>query len=230
MKNKNYIFLHGGPGFSNYLKPFFQDLAVDGKLVFYDQLKGPETTIENLIQQLDEIVNNLEGDKILIGHSWGSTLGIEYVSRFESKISSLVLMCSGLNFKHWKIDFDLHKQENGLVDAPPENIFLSEKERGEWKGFLDGLWDSFSDETFESLFEGYIKFHDLVGSFSKLSRPILYINGSEDHRFPAKIAKKVASYNSSVEAFEVVDAGHFPFLNAENRKNIIQKIRDYTSK
>lgn len=149
MKNKNYIFLHGGPGFSNYLKPFFQDLAVDGKLVFYDQLKGPETTIENLIQQLDEIVNNLEGDKILIGHSWGSTLGIEYVSRFESKISSLVLMCSGLNFKHWKIDFDLHKQENGLVDAPPENIFLSEKERGEWKGFLDGLWDSFSDETFE---------------------------------------------------------------------------------
>lgn len=230
MKNKTYIFLHGGPGFSNYLKPFFQGLDVDGNVIFYDQLKGSEVSLNDLIQQLDEIINNSDGEKILVGHSWGSTLAIEYASRFESKVSSLVLMCSGLNFKHWKIDFDLHKQEESLLDAPPEQIFLSNKERGEWTKFLDSLWDTFSDETFESLYDSYIKSHDLVDIFSKLALPILYIHGSEDHRFPTKIAKSIATLNSRVESFEVLDAGHFPFLTTEDRKIVLHKIRDYTSK
>lgn len=227
MKLRNYIFLHGGPGFANYLKPFFQELTVDANLIFYDQLKGPAVRIDELIEQLDEIVNKLEGEKILVGHSWGATLAMAYTARFESKISSMVLMSSGLNFQHWKIDFDQHKKEQGLLEAPPEQIFLSKKERAEWSGFLDSLWDSFSDETFHSLYDGYITTHDLTVAFSKFRIPVLYIFGSEDHRFPVKIAQSVAITNQQIKSFEVKQAGHFPFLDLENRKLVMQKIKEF---
>ena len=228
MMQKNIIFLHGGPGFSNYLHPFFEKLDVKANLIFYDQLKGPSIKLANLLDQLDQVVCSLEGETILVGHSWGSTLAIEYTSQHRSKISSLVLISSGLSFKHWKSEFESEKTEVGLSEAPPEKIFLSDAERDNWTGFLNDLWNDFSGETFDSLYESYVTTHDLTDQFSKLSMPILYIYGTEDHRFPSRVAKTIKTYNQGVEDFEVQGAGHFPFLLENHRSQVSKKIRDFT--
>lgn len=224
MKKANIIFLHGGPGFSDYLEPFFKNIDQSVNAIFYDQLKGDKVSIDLLVDQLDSYVNSIEGPTYLVGHSWGATLGLEYLARFEDKVSGFVLMSSGLNFNHWKIEFDLEKERQGLTSAPPEMIFLSEAERVDWSDFLDGLWDTFSDETFHSLYDGYISGHDLIDKFSKLKLPVLSISGSEDVRFCPRIAKSLVNYNPKVELFEVVGAGHFPFLLDSHRKIVIDKI------
>ena len=139
MERVNIVFLHGGPGFSNYLEPFFKNIDPSVNAIFYDQLKGEAVSIDGLVDQLDSYINSLEGLKYIVGHSWGATLGLEYMTRFEEKISGLVLMSSGLNFNHWKIEFDLEKERRGLTSVPPEMIFLAEDERADWSDFLDGM-------------------------------------------------------------------------------------------
>lgn len=224
---KNLIFLHGGPGFSDYLKPFFEIFPGNYNLVFYDQLKNPTVSIDQLVQQLDLIINNLEGDKILIGHSWGASLALEYIKQFDPKISALVLMSSGLSFKHWKEEFEAEKEKFGLKDAPAEMIFLSSYERKDWTKFLNDLWDSFSGESFDSLFENYIKNHDHTEAFLKIKKPVLSVFGSDDHRFPSRVANQMKALNPHLETLEVKGAGHFPFLMKEHAELVKQKIRDF---
>lgn len=223
----NIIFLHGGPGFSNYLEPFFKNIDESVNAVFYDQLKSESVSIDALVGQLDDYVNTLTGPTYIVGHSWGATLGLEYVARFEGKISGFILMSSGLNFNHWKIEFDLEKERRGLTTAPPEMIFLAKEERVDWSGFLEGMWDTFSDETFHSLYDGYIASHDLTSQFSKLKIPVLVIFGSEDVRFCPRVAKTLSQYNQNAELFEVVGAGHFPFLLASHREIVFDKILSF---
>lgn len=223
----NFIFLHGGPGFTNYLQSFFSNVSNYANAVFYDQLKGFSVTIDDLLNQLDSYVSSLEGPIYIVGHSWGATLGLEYVTRFEDKISGLVMMSSGLNFNHWKQEFELEKELRGLTAAPPEKIFLSESERKDWSHFLEGMWDTFSEETFDSLFDTYISGHDLTNKFSNLKLPILIIYGSEDVRFTSRIAKSMVKYNPNIKELEVVGAGHFPFLLEPHRKMVIDRILNF---
>ena len=46
MSKHTIIFLHGGPGFKDYLKPYFNPLDSEFKCVFYDQKRGSEVGIE----------------------------------------------------------------------------------------------------------------------------------------------------------------------------------------
>jgi pimeloyl-ACP methyl ester carboxylesterase len=54
------FFLHGGPGFSNYLEPFFKNIDPSVNAILYDQLKGETVSIDGLVDQLDSYINSLE--------------------------------------------------------------------------------------------------------------------------------------------------------------------------
>lgn len=220
---KTFVFLHGGPGFKDYLRPFFADLG-GHRAIFYDQLSGPQVTVTDLLAQLDDVVSALGEKVILCGHSWGAVLGIEYAAMFPEKTAALVVMSSGLNFTHWKHEFELEKEQRGLIGAPAEEIFLSSAEREEWKGFLDSTWEGFSGETFDSLYHGYVIGYDLGQKFAQLKIPIRVIFGSEDLRFPARVARTVAGHNSKAQAIEIFGAGHFPFLKARDRRRVIDEL------
>lgn len=211
-----FIFLHGGPGFKDYLRPFFNDL----NSIFYDQLQGDNVTLEDLIVQLDQIVDLTPGSKVLVGHSWGGVLAGEYASRFENKLSGLVIMSTGLNFKHWNDEFKEEKKRLGLENAAPEDIFLTSTELAVGRPFMDETWVGFSGETFDSLYESYIKTFDLTEKLQKLKLPILFIYGDKDVRFPVRVAESIKSILVNITELKIENAGHFPFLKEENRKKI----------
>ena len=79
------IFLHGGPGFTDYLQPYFDDIFIEHECVFYDQSQGKDIKMSDLIAQLDEQVNNCSSKPILVGHSWGGVLGTEYAKQNKTK-------------------------------------------------------------------------------------------------------------------------------------------------
>lgn len=101
------LFLHGGPGTSAlaYNRIHNSDLENDFVFVNWDQRGTGKSiaagadrstlTLDQMTNDLDELVDLLraefEQDQImLIGHSWGSMLGLNYVSKHPEKIASYV--------------------------------------------------------------------------------------------------------------------------------------------
>jgi pimeloyl-ACP methyl ester carboxylesterase len=213
------IFLHGGPGFRDYLKPFFEVLSDRFNCVFFDQVRGPTVKIDEMLSQLNSLVRSIPGNKILIGHSWGAVLATAYVTQYQEQLAGFVLMSTGLSHKHWNDEFQVELTKLGLLDAKPDEIFLTPREAKEGTSFLDQVWESFSNETFESM-QTYLDSYDLTDSFRDISIPILNIFGEKDVRFPARICRTFQTLNKRVTNFEIAGAGHFPFLQMEGREKI----------
>lgn len=106
------ILLHGGPGFSSYyLKPL-EELGNDRKVVRYDQLGGGKSsgltdttrmTIAHFVAELDSLRSYLGYDKVhLVGHSWGTILGLEYYRAHPQHVASLTLASAALDIPQWE--------------------------------------------------------------------------------------------------------------------------------
>ena len=96
------IVVHGGPGLDyEYLKPL-KELSNDYQVIFYDQrgtglsprVDKKFLTIEQSLEDLHSIVQHFSnGKKVkLIGHSWGATLVVGYLSKYPESISQAVIV------------------------------------------------------------------------------------------------------------------------------------------
>uniref|UniRef100_UPI003F4BFB64 alpha/beta fold hydrolase n=1 Tax=Brachyspira catarrhinii TaxID=2528966 RepID=UPI003F4BFB64 len=114
--NTTLLFLHGGPGESEaYFLYKMHSKTQNYNLVYYDQRgtgktqaknksKDKDITIEKLLIDLKETINYVKlkyNSKyiILLGHSWGSVLGIEFIKKFPNLISAYIGMGQVVNFK-----------------------------------------------------------------------------------------------------------------------------------
>ncbi|HEX7761628.1 MAG TPA: alpha/beta hydrolase [Caulobacteraceae bacterium] len=99
------VILHGGPGSSEtaLFRSFNAALEDAFTVVYWDQrgagrsyskaIPAASMTIEGFIADLDELIDKLlarfERRKVVVlGHSWGSALGVLYVSRFPAKVAA----------------------------------------------------------------------------------------------------------------------------------------------
>lgn len=114
------LWLHGGPGFPlTYLSSYYQkDLETDYTIVcweqrgcgrtYYQNRDNGELTIERLVTDMDELVDYLcerfQKDKIIImGQSWGTVLGMEYLNRNPQKVAAYIGIGQVTDFKQGKI-------------------------------------------------------------------------------------------------------------------------------
>lgn len=101
------IVLHGGPGLSDtaFLRYHTPNLEKAFTVVYWDQrgagrsyrstIPRSSMTVAQLLADLDELVEVLRKrfgkDKVaIVGHSWGSALGVLYAARFPKKVSIYV--------------------------------------------------------------------------------------------------------------------------------------------
>ena len=101
------IFLHGGPGFANisYIKKFQKEIEKHYIAVNWDQRGAGKSfslfidkntmTEEQILNDLDQLVDYLceEFDKekvYIVGHSWGTILGKDYVQMHPEKVEYYV--------------------------------------------------------------------------------------------------------------------------------------------
>jgi pimeloyl-ACP methyl ester carboxylesterase len=220
---QNLIFLHGGPGFKDYLQPYFHPLSDQFRCSFYNQLRGPDVTIERLVIQLLEQVKSRPG-AVLVGHSWGAVLAIEFARRYENLVSGLVLMCAGLSTAQWH-EYNTDIEKLGLSNASDADLFLVPGDLPGGKIVLDKMMVDFSGETFGSVYGSYIKTFDLTTTLSHLRIRIVNIFAEKDLRFPVRIPRSFRAINSRIEDHEIAGAGHFPFLQEPHRQQIHDILR-----
>ena len=97
------IVLHGGPDFDHsYLLPEFDRFADTWRLIYYDQrgrgrsadgVQPSDVTLDSDLADIDTVRQHFKlARPILLGHSWGTVLALEYALRHPDRVSQLVLM------------------------------------------------------------------------------------------------------------------------------------------
>ncbi len=104
------LLLHGGPALThNYLEAMESFLPQAGiEMYYYDQLGCGNSdipddpslwTIERFTEEVEEVRRGLGLDQfVLLGHSWGGMLGIDYALKYQQHLKALVIsnMAAGM--------------------------------------------------------------------------------------------------------------------------------------
>jgi len=107
LANPPLILLHGGPGLSEtgFFRHFNAPLEKIFTVVYWDQRGAGKSfhrdiprsamTVEQFISDLDELVDMVgrrlgKTKVVILGHSWGSALGVLYAARFPEKVAAYV--------------------------------------------------------------------------------------------------------------------------------------------
>jgi proline iminopeptidase len=97
------IVLHGGPDFDqSYLLPEMDRFADSYRLIYYDQrgrgrsaehVRPEDVTLASEMADLDKVRQFFHLDSfVLLGHSWGSVLALEYAIQHPEHVSQLIIM------------------------------------------------------------------------------------------------------------------------------------------
>ena len=111
------VVLHGGPDFDQtYLLPDMDRLADSYRLIYYDQrgrgkstagVRPEDVTLASDVDDVDKVREHFKlATTAVLGHSWGTTLALEYALRHPARVSHLVLMnpapASTTDFKQFR--------------------------------------------------------------------------------------------------------------------------------
>ena len=102
-KGISVIVLHGGPDFDHsYLLPELDRLSDAFHLIYYDQrgrgrsavgVKPEDVTLASDIADMEKVRRYFKLDSVvLLGHSWGTVLALEYAVRYPQRVSRMILM------------------------------------------------------------------------------------------------------------------------------------------
>lgn len=100
------IVLHGGPDFDHsYLLPDLDRLSDSFHLIYYDQrgrgrsadhVQPEDVTLASDVADLEKVRQYFHLDSVvLLGHSWGNVLALEYALRYPERVSHMILMNPG---------------------------------------------------------------------------------------------------------------------------------------
>ncbi|OFZ78448.1 MAG: hypothetical protein A2583_13855 [Bdellovibrionales bacterium RIFOXYD1_FULL_53_11] len=232
--------LHGGPGMDgSYFMSYLNDLKYEcqHELVFYRQHQNGETTMPGLVDELHSVISKLKGIRVvLLGHSFGSALALEYIKKHgeKSPLAGLVLV-SWLYDNHF---FDAAKQRHeelyNEIAEQTKDITKQFKKRADdhllrlittantpaYFGVLKEVEGrnvlgkiQYNARAYKDLLQNYLKDFDLKGVLKSLTLPTLSITGRSDCIIDCEYVKKGADLNPKIK-HEVLPGGHFPFIES----------------
>jgi proline iminopeptidase len=106
------VLLHGGPGYSSFYLKSLEALHDERPVVIYDQLgagksdRVTDTTLFNIprfVAELDSLRAHLGYQRWhVLGHSWGTILGLEYYRAYPDRVASLTLASASIDIPAWE--------------------------------------------------------------------------------------------------------------------------------
>ncbi len=237
------LYLHGGPGFSAAYRAYLLDPPLSScSLVFYDQRGSGKTLLKNksavptfslLLEDLHCTIRYLKEkyatDKILLlGHSWGSVLGSEYVLRYPDVVSAYIGMGQVVNMKKGEaatleeLQRRMQEKRSKPVHKRRPSLLLQYR-YGMYPSIFSSIksvWKSpvFSCRDLPSLVRAIFVNKELdrflweydAEKSTVYSVPVYYILGKEDWQVPSILAARFFEVIQAPKKnlFWIPDAGH----------------------
>ncbi len=94
------ILIHGGPGFPGGMWNLAEIIPRSFTVEYFQRdirnspSLGPFTVKEH-VNDLHELINSYTKKPILIGHSWGATLALEYAKKYSAEVRKIILISPG---------------------------------------------------------------------------------------------------------------------------------------
>lgn len=257
------ILLHGGPGLDHtYLLPGMLALAKNHQVVFYDQrgsgksfvkeITNKRFTIPQFVSDLEAIRKHLGAKKfILMGHSWGGFLAMNYAIRHSNHVSSVVLInpapATSMGFKNFleeynkktlpiKAELDAIQASEDFKNGKPTTIaefyrrlysvYFHNPRQADTLSFhftKSSALNSF--KIFNIFVETYFsKEYDLRKNLKKLNLPTLVLTGGDDI-LPLWTVRETATSIPNARMVVLEQCGHFPYIEKPNQ--LFKEINDF---
>ncbi len=254
------VFFHGGPGsgagpaWRRYFNPdAYRSVLFDqrgcGRSVPYAGEPAVDlstNTTSHLLADVELLRESLGVDRwLVLGGSWGSTLGLAYAERFPERVAAMVLF-SVVTTTHAEVlaatrdlphPVDDYRQR--LLDPNPAVHQRAAVEWCEWEQELAGLRDPrYDDARFRLAFSrlvthywhhaAFLEDGSLLRDGGRLAGiPGVLIHGSRDPGAPLDIPRRVhAAWPGS--KLEVLDAGHGTY-EAVMQQAVVDALDRYAS-
>lgn len=243
------VFLHGLMGFASNWKPIANNFINEYEVLIYDQ-RGhgrsfqPEEGYSTVdyAQDLDKILKELGWEKvILIGHSMGGRVAVEFATQFPESIDRLVIVDIGPESDQASMQaveeklhfvptpFASREQARDFFDGPflqkfPNEMVkkffyanLHKNERGDldWKFSREGVL-----ETLRLARTG-----EQWAQFEELAVPCLLMRGQSSKDLPLVLYEAVLARNTRIEGVVVEGAGHW--VHVDQPKEVIEIIAGF---
>lgn len=222
------ILLHGGPGYSSFYMRSMEALGADRPVVRYDQLGAGKSdrmtdtamfNIAHFVRELDSLRSHLGYAKIhVVGHSWGTILGLEYYRAHPEHVASLTLMSSAIDIPTW--ERNARRLVKTLPDSAQKAIATREAEKkfdapdyqaalGEfygkyvWRRPVQAELDSLTTTVNEGIYNymqgpseftitGTLKRYDATPFLKDVKVPVLFTVGELDEADPPTVKRQAA--------------------------------------
>jgi proline iminopeptidase len=257
------ILLHGGPGFTSIYMKAAEGLGDGRKVIRYDQLgagnssKTSDTTIftiAHFVAELDSLRSHLGYEKVhLLGHSWGTILGLEYYRTHPEHVASLIEASPALDIPEWE------RHARDLVKTLPDSVqrVIAKREaekkfeapdyqaalmdfygRYGWKqpvqSDLDSLFATANQAIYnymqgpsEFTITGTLKTYDATPFLKEVKVPTLFLVGSIDEANPVTV-KKFASMTPGSQYAVIPNSAHLIFW--DNPTETVRVVREFLAR
>jgi len=254
------ILLHGGPGYASFYMRSLEALGADRPVVRYDQLGAGKSdritdtamfNIAHFVRELDSLRSRLGYDKVhLVGHSWGTILGIEYYRAHPEHVASLTLMSPALDIPTW--ERNAKRLVKTLPDSSQKAIATREAEKkfdapdyqaalGEfygryvWRRPVQAELDSTLANVNEAIYNymqgpseftitGTLKTYDSTPLLKTVKVPVLFTVGEFDEADPPTV-KRQAAMTPGARVAVIPNAAHL--VQWDNPDETNRVLRDF---
>jgi len=254
------ILLHGGPGYASFYMRSLEALSADRPVVRYDQLGAGKSdritdtamfNIAHFVRELDSLRSHLGYDKVhVVGHSWGTILGLEYYRAHPEHVASLTLMSSAIDIPTW--EKNAKRLVKTLSDSAQKAIATREAEKnftapdyqaalGEfygkyvWRRPVQPELDSTMAMVNEGIYNymqgpseftitGTLKQYDATPFLKSVKVPVLFTVGEFDEADPPTV-KRQAQMTPGAKYAVISNAAHI--VEWDNPEETNRVVRDF---
>lgn len=239
------VFIHGNPGPSedwigllNRVGGFARAVAWDAPGFGRADKPGDfPQTIDGHAAFIGKALDTLGIDRAhLVMHDFGGPWGLEWAARNPERVSSVVLINTGVLLGYrwhtwariWQTPV-LGELAMATMNQRGFGAFMHKAEPGLRREHINGLYDSYSRQTKRAVLRLYRASRDITGwadataaRLAPLDLPALVVWGAKDAYLPVEQARIQRQVFPSAEIEVLDDSGHWPFLDdAERVEDIV---------
>lgn len=227
------LFLHGGPTMDcSYLKPWFEPLRPDYRLVFWDQ---KSQTLGGLYDEFQSQMKTLTRP-VIVAHSWGAFLLLSALQKgvIDTKDIGAVIFIAPmlLTDERSKRGMEIVKARFSVQDAKEYDAIVNDWKPDSAVKFMklitpyyhfDRQFDvggnMMFDKEVSSKMNAEISGYDYRACVELLPQDTLIIYGQHDYIWPED------EYHGQAQCHIIPDAGHYVF--AEKQQETLKIIRNF---